>query len=114
MALCKGNYLFQKDHHLRTDSSVHPSTVLSPVALDILHQQSIGRKGAEAAFRERFSDYYIADLRFGASNAIIVSAKAASSSSSKNVALKITVEFLFFSGTESWERHESSSKFQGK
>ena len=30
MALCKGNYLFPKDHHLRTDSSVRPSTSIVP------------------------------------------------------------------------------------
>ena len=26
MALCKGNYIFHKDYHLRRDSSVRPST----------------------------------------------------------------------------------------
>ena len=87
--------------------------VLSPVALDVLRQQSIGRKGAEVAFKECFDGYYVADLRVGASNATMVSADAASSSSSKDVALEITVEFLLFSDTESWGSHESSSTDTG-
>ena len=85
--------------------------VLAPIALDVLREQSIGRKGAEVAFRERCGDYYVADLRVGASNATMVSANAASSSSSKDVALEIIIEFLFFSDTESWGSHESSSTF---
>ena len=43
----------------------------------------------------------------------MVSANAASSPSSKDVALEITIKFLFFSDTEIWGSHKSSSTFQG-
>lgn len=89
------------------------SPSLSAAALQTLRQSKSNTYDPEAAFRQRYGDYYVAALRLGGSNATMVSAAVASSSESKDMAADVTAKIILFEKTMRLEDHTARQTIQG-
>lgn len=86
---------------------------LSAAALQTLRQSRSNTYSPEAAFRQRYGDYYVAALRLGGSNATMVSATVASSSESKDMAADVTAKIVFVEKAMHLEDHTARQTIQG-